>query len=465
MAGSGSIHKLIASSLLLVAGLCLPVIAVCQPFVASFNLHTSNAKVYLLSYYGEKTTVVDSAVTSSEGEASFIMGTKREPGIYRISLNRQKFVDFIYNHENVSINMDLANPGGIPKASESRENKVFYQFLEYEMKYRRKLNVFLVTGVEYPEKDEYYKYSAKEYKKVVKDRNATLEKLIAENKGRFVARVLMLYREPEFEWDVDEQERRNQLRIHYFDHFTLTDSALIRTNLLTSKAIDYLTLYTGPNMSQSEVENQFIKGVDVILAQLEKTPVVYEFMLSYLVGGFEKYKMEKVLVHLYEKYLSGDHCAGDVKQDELSRRLKAYEQLAIGKTAPELASKDADGNTITLAGRDKDYYLLVFYASWCPHCHDLLSSLPELKQQFLQLKLDVITLTLDTARTAWLDYLAKNKMSWINSFEGGGWNAPTVKAYNIYATPTMFLVDRQRKIIAKPITFTELKEELKRLMK
>jgi hypothetical protein len=33
--------------------------------------------------------------------------------------------------------------------------------------------------------------------------------------------------------------------------------------------------------------------------------------------------------------------------------------------------------------------------------------------------------------------------------------------YNVYATPTMFLLDKKKNIVAKPITFNELNKVLK----
>ena len=315
--------KLLAISFTTVLSLCFSLNLKSQSYKAEFDIHVVMTKVYLIAFYGEKTSVVDSAMSNADGDVFFTFGPKREAGIYRISIGRQQFLDFIYNKENIKVDMELALQNSAPKALISNENKVFYQFHQYDMNYHRKLNVFLVTGSDYPDKDEYYERAHTEYLKLIKERKELLNKLIAENSKTLVARVLTLYKEPDLDWTLTDQERKKQLKEHYFDNFTLRDSMLIRTNLLTSKAIDYLTLYAGPNMSQSEVENQFIQGVDVVLAQVEKSPMVYEFMLSYLVGGFEKYKMEKVLVHLYEKYLSGDHCPGDVKQDELSRRLKA----------------------------------------------------------------------------------------------------------------------------------------------
>lgn len=55
------------------------------------------------------------------------------------------------------------------------------------------------------------------------------------------------------------------------------------------------------------------------------------------------------------------------------------------------------------------------------------------------------------------------QLSWINCNEQGGWNGNTARDYNLYATPTMFIMDKTRKIIAKPVTFGEFKREISRI--
>jgi hypothetical protein len=42
-----------------------------------------------------------------------------------------------------------------------------------------------------------------------------------------------------------------------------------------------------------------------------------------------------------------------------------------------------------------------------------------------------------------------------------GWESRAVMDYYIYATPTMFLLNKDRKIIGKPLTVDELKGLLK----
>ncbi|HRY32487.1 MAG TPA: thioredoxin-like domain-containing protein [Bacteroidales bacterium] len=438
--------------------LALP--AAAQPYLASFETDLPEKKLFLCAFYGEKISLLDSAVTDTKGKTTFTFSASRQPGLYRLMVNRNQFLDFIYNRENISIRMDLGKGQEAPQVLQSEENRVFYKFLSEDHIYRRKIEVLVQISQQYPEKDPFYHHARKEYETLTRERDKKLETLISGNEGSFVSRILRLYREPSMPWELNEQERVEQFREKYLQVVSLKDPALIRTNLLTSKVIDFLSLFPNPQMRQQEAEQAFIKGVDIVMANVKDDSAVFQFLLSYLVGGFEKYKMEVVLTHLYEKYLSESMCEGDVREDELARRLRAYEQLAVGRTGPEVNIADSSGKILSISTLNYDYTLLVFYASWCPHCHDLLKKLPQLRTQFDSLKLGVISITLDTSRTDWINYLKQNRLPWHNGFEGKGWSGPSVKAYNIYATPTMFLLDRKRKIISKPITWMDLTESL-----
>jgi hypothetical protein len=73
----------------------------------------------------------------------------------------------------------------------------------------------------------------------------------------------------------------------------------------------------------------------------------------------------------------------------------------------------------------------------------------------------VMTVSLDTSRTEWTSFLKEQKLTWLNSSELKGFNSVSADEYNIFATPTMFLLDREKKILAKPISYRELEQALR----
>ena len=142
----------------------------------------------------------------------------------------------------------------------------------------------------------------------------------------------------------------------------------------------------------------------------------------------------------------------------LDRRIKQSKNLQIGDKVPNIILPEIDGNEIDLSKIESREVLLVFYASWCPHCQELLPRVTELASKIYKDKLQVLAISLDTSRTDWLNFIQNNKLgNLLNVSDLKGWNGKSANDYFIYATPTMFLINNEKKIISKPLTFDELK--------
>ena len=75
-------------------------------------------------------------------------------------------------------------------------------------------------------------------------------------------------------------------------------------------------------------------------------------------------------------------------------------------------------------------------------------------------KMEVFSISLDESKEEWSAALEQGQYKWVNVCELKGWDSQSAVDYNIYATPTMFLLDKDKTIVAKPITVAELKEAL-----
>jgi hypothetical protein len=65
---------------------------------------------------------------------------------------------------------------------------------------------------------------------------------------------------------------------------------------------------------------------------------------------------------------------------------------------------------------------------------------------------------MDPDRNEWLNFIRSNKLTWKNVIDPNGWGGTAASDYYIYATPTMFLIDKDKKIIATPLTIEELQK-------
>lgn len=78
--------------------------------------------------------------------------------------------------------------------------------------------------------------------------------------------------------------------------------------------------------------------------------------------------------------------------------------------------------------------------------------------------IEVFAVSIDSLKLSWEERVLMDNYPWINTFSGAGWDGKAPKDYNVYATPTLFLLDREHKIIAKPVTFREFKKEVEELV-
>jgi thiol-disulfide isomerase/thioredoxin len=101
--------------------------------------------------------------------------------------------------------------------------------------------------------------------------------------------------------------------------------------------------------------------------------------------------------------------------------------------------------------------LIVFWASWCPHCVELLPRIKTWFRQFNPGNFEIIAISLDTSEQEWKNAVTEAGFEeFYNLSDLKMWDGEVTEDYNVFATPTMFLIDANRKILAKPETFEEL---------
>ena len=133
---------------------------------------------------------------------------------------------------------------------------------------------------------------------------------------------------------------------------------------------------------------------------------------------------------------------------------------AIGSIAPDFSWIE-NGKEFQLSNLNEvNNYVLVFWSTGCSHC---LKEIPEL-HKFLQGKKDIKVIAFAMERND-LDW-EKMKITlpnWHHVLGLNKWNNKTARIYNINTTPTYFVLDSNKKIIANPIALKDLETLIKQL--
>jgi peroxiredoxin len=429
-----------------------------------------NEKVILTRIRGDNVLTVDS-IRSPGTKFGFILPDNAPAGMYRLILGKTRMAEFqggppqildiLFNKEDISLSTDFYYPADSIKVYQSEENKLYYQFLNTynDLEDRKHMIYPLLTS--YPRATGFFGQLVDEFHNLQHEQLQLIEDCSGQDPESLAAKIIRMHWSPFLDGTKTEMERVVYMREQYFDELDFSDPLLLNSNMYAEKIIRYLSLYRNPRLTQSEQEDLFIEAVDHIFSEIIPHPDVQAFVLEYLVKGFEQFKFEKVLNHISENYL--DESCEAVNKEMLQKRLESYKKMALGNTAPDIVLENSKGEYTALSAIDHQYVLVVFWATTCPHCNRMLPKLKKWYEENREIDLEVLAVSIDTSASEWRKKLAEYELPWINCNEHVGWNGRVATDYNIYATPTMFLLDRDRKILAKPVTFFEFWKEVNKL--
>lgn len=133
---------------------------------------------------------------------------------------------------------------------------------------------------------------------------------------------------------------------------------------------------------------------------------------------------------------------------ELSAAAKAgLELMAMRENPLELSFTAVDGSEVDLADLRGKVVLIDFWATWCPPCVEEVPQLVETYGKFKDRGFEIVGISLDQDKPALEKFTAENKMTWPQFFDGKGWENALAQRFKIQTVPTMWLLDREGKLL------------------
>ena len=413
-------------------------------------------KAALLSLSGEKSFFIDS-IPANNNAYNFNLSNNL-PGFYRLVFNNKKWIDFVYCGNDIEIETNTDNTLEQTKTIQSEENKIYYDFINLNKDYKTKTELLQLIIARYPEADDYYQLTKVKLSQIQKEYLYFVSITSQSNPKSFVARYIKSAQLHVLEAEIPVDQHLNYLKSHTLDNLNFSDDALIYSDAFTNKTIEYLSYYRNPQLPMALLEKEFEIAVDSILNKAKVNDIVYKHIIEYLLDGFKKFGFDNVINYIIDNYvIADDICLDEKLETALERRINQNKDFKTGFAVPDFSLPDLSGSEIQLSKITTEKTLIIFYASWCPHCKILLPQIFELYKKQNVKNIEVVAISIDTVKSEWQSFVNNNNLTWINVCDLKGWDSKAALDYYIYATPTMFLIDKNRKIIAKPTTIDETK--------
>ncbi len=275
--------------------------------------HMAGRKVEMLDFFGNKNSVVDTTTVDDKGLFRFMFTGNAPGGMYRLKFDRGRNVDFIYNREDIEISINPPNKLAGPYASlndievlSSVENRLYYDFLR--ILYRKENQTALLNQLKL-----FYSSSNKEGEDKNKTDNKPLSSTVPfydqiedelnnvdlefegyikgfmdKNPDSYAIKIIKTLKTPVLKIKATEEERKEWLKKHFWGRVDLADATLLRSPVVSSKVLEYISIYQGKRLSREEQEMAFIDAVDVILFEAGENKTVFDFVLDFVTRKFRE---------------------------------------------------------------------------------------------------------------------------------------------------------------------------------
>jgi len=306
---------------------------------------------------------------------------------------------------------------------------------------------------------------------------------LEENPNKFAAKEIYMAVDPEVPDQLKEEREAGYywFKKHYFDNIDLSDDRIVRTPIYHTKLVNYL------NKTLIQVPDTIIAAVDGLIAKMDPTSDVFKYTVHYTTYNFETSKimgLDEVFVHMVDNYYKTGkaHWMDEEKLQNIVEKADSKRKTLIGKTSPNLTLADTTGENWISIKRDikKDYVVLFFYDPDCGHCKKETPKLVEFFNAYQGDDLAVYAVSSDNSEK-WNKFIKKNQMDFYNvsipqkAYESadfatqlitsGKTNYESLKfqeTFDIFSTPKVFVLDKDRVIRAKDIGVEQIGDFLER---
>ncbi|MBL7936832.1 MAG: DUF5106 domain-containing protein [Bacteroidia bacterium] len=460
--------------------------------------------VYLAFYQFDKSYLADTCKKVVKGNIVFKGPKSLDKGVYYlVSQDKARYFDFFIsdNNQKIVMSTDTIDLVKNLKSSSSKENDDFFNYIKFITAKNKEYNEVKSKTKGMNAKDSLAFIIEKS--KLLSETVIAFEKTFLEqHKGTFVGDVINLKMEKEAK-DIPKASNGrpdslyiyNYYKAHYWDGVNFQDDGIMRTPFFSDKLNKYFNNIIIQNPDTVSVE------IDRLMAKTKAGTMMQKLLIAHFLFTYESSKLmgfDRVFVHVIDNYIRTG-MAKEVYDEKTIEKIKErgdiLKPLLLGNQAPDLLMIDTIGHKqinkmgfdtvktsqgatklyydnvqnlaqifVPLYGVKADYLLLVFWDVDCGHCK---TEIPKLLEEYHALKKEGYDVKVFSVYTQhdyekWRKYIIENKLDWINVYDGVHINNIKEK-YDIYSTPVIYMLDKNKRIKAKRIGTEQVKDIIKQM--
>lgn len=444
-----------------------------------------NEFIYLGHYSGKQFPLDDSVKLNDKGEGVFKGAKKLGGGIYIIVYPaKNKFFEFLLDkQQRFSIIADTANLTA-KKFINSPDNTLFDTYQQYMNTKGLSVDSASRALRAATNAKDSATFTAR-LQAVNKEISDYRKQIIAKNPDNILSVLLHLMQEPQVPpaekhpgGKYDSTFAYRYFKDHYWDGVNFWDDRITRTpaTLFEDRLDKYYNTLVFPSADSVNKEIDWMLGYASISKELTRYLLV-KFVTRYL---NMKYMWEDaVFVHLFEKYFAQKEYDWLTPGGKKIITERAYSLIPniLGNPAENISLPDTSGKIQTLYGDSSRFTIVTFWDPTCGHCKEtlpILDSMYRAKWKSSDVKMFAVAKETDGTKKDWMDFIhSKHLEDWTHVYYSKADEKTRIDAnipgysqlYDVQSFPTMYLLDKNKRIVAKKLSWQQTDDIIELKMK
>ena len=424
---------------------------------------------YLANYYGDKQYIHDSARSDAMGRYVFEGKEKLPGGIYLFVLPSRRYFEILIDHDQFfSLETDTVEMLKNMKIKDSKENKLFYEYLNFisgkgkEVEgLKTKMNAFKTVN---KDSSDFYR------KKVLKVDSLVdqfKKNFITQNPDALLTKVFNMSEDPKIpEAPILPNGRKDSLfayhyyKGHFFDKFDFSDDRLLRTPVFHGKISQYMKDLV------LQMPDSVNKEADMLVEKARANKEMFKYIVWWVTNTYETSNimgMDAVFVHMAKTYYNKEQATwvDSTQLFKIQDRARTLDPILIGKPALYIILQDSAGKWKSLYDLKSKYTVLVFWDPDCGHCQKTMPKLQKWYQIAKNYNIEIFACNSAVEEEKWKKFIREKGLNWINVADINLHNNFRHE-WDIVTTPQIYVLDENKKIIAKRLDAETLADYIKR---
>ena len=421
----------------------------------------SGQQVRLVGFEGFGIYTIDSTTVSEKGHFALSYSSK-DRGMGYLAANDNKACFVVLANEDIQLKGEILSAHESIVCLSGKENQLFAQYAVEYPKRQQTLRAwdYLIKIYQadslFIKHKEAYKAIEREIQRINKEDKDFFKNLDPKSYVSWYLPTRKLVSSVSYVAQYKTEEI--PATISAFRKLDYTDNRLYKSGLFKDVIDSHYWLLENMGHSLDTVFKEMNISTDYLIANLSNNEVKFNEITKYLFNLLEQHSLFQASEYLALKALTQNSCT---LNNDLARQLESYRAMKKGNTAPDIVFTGdifRNGTAIKTPTRlseiEAAYKVVVFGAGWCPKCVEELSQVPQLYEKWKSKGVEVVFVSLDTDKDIYERFV--KVFPFISMCDYKKWETQTAKDYYVFATPTMFLLDNDLKIVLRPNSVSQI---------